>query len=333
MSTIITTKPRLDLKHKIALKPKFKGGEAIKKEKGVTACGYWIIVGIFVLIAVCVGILAAFKKDEKEERAEMEVGTSRYTRPKSTRHRCPTTDDKKEGFVRNLSEIYAKGNLHNPLVTDGQKIKKEFDKDYIVDLKKSAIYQESEMTRCRGGKKEKYEPGQYMNDEPADDTQEENQVDNTTIPEYDVDKTSNSGINDGAARKEEGRKCRGKFPSVQNIVVPDKHEIGEPVKGYATGNPRSNGLVPPTVFHGLKIDDRGEGVVSNVSKPIETFGPAISTNSRLAGSSMNIEPITGACFKKYDTDAFFENNSPFPPSLNIMGGEPLKMKYDVNNTM
>lgn len=219
-------------------------------------------------------------------------------------------EENKEGFVRSLHDIYAAAGREMPLTVEEKSV------DLKLPPRKDAIE--------IGQSKETFDEPQYADDDDA--------------PQYEVKKVSEVG-GKWTSDKTEGERARGKMVGSspfsasemkQRKVVPDDEvDIYEPVKGISTGNPRLNNKT----LGAIMIDDRGEGVNLGVSKPIETFGPAISTNSRLAGSSMNIAPITGACFKKYNTGSFFDNNSPEPPKLNILSGEPIPLKYNVNNTM
>lgn len=213
-----------------------------------------------------------------------------------------------EGFITNMSRLY--NGLPNPLMPDTKKVIDDFNKN---DKSKELI----------DGMKDKYLGG-IKNSDAAKKVANDIMNDMNAI---EINKASSSGINDGASRKLKGDKHKGKLNALRASIGPTKPT--QPVKGLSTGNPRFNNLS----LGSMAIDDRGEGVNLGVSNPIETFGPTIATNSRLAGSSMNITPLTGACFKKYNTDTFFENNTPLPPELNIMEGKPEILKYDVNNTM
>ena len=208
-----------------------------------------------------------------------------------------------------MSRLY--NGLPNPLMPNTKKVIDDFNKN---DKSKELI----------DSMKDKYLGGVKISDSTkkiANDIMDDN------VNNIEINKASSSGINDGASRKMKGDKHKGKLNALRASIGPTKPT--QPVKGLSTGNPRFNNLT----LGSMAIDDRGEGVNLGVSNPIETFGPTIATNSRLAGSSMNITPLTGACFKKYNTDTFFENNTPLPPELNIMEGKPETLKYDINNTM
>ena len=331
-----------------------KGGGCwsdIFKTEGPMKYGWCIIIGIVILSIICV--IVAMKTKDKRPHGPKFINMSqsqKYPTKKSSSSKSSSSsssrgrriagvsrrserfdeEEEREPFVRNLTEIYATANRYNPLVTDEEKIKSEYDGDYKIHPDQSYYNQEAQIGMKHEEKKEGFDNPQYAEEEDAEEQE---------IVQYEVPKASETGRNSGAERKATGEQRRGKLnrgsllapipDKEDDIEIGDRPEFTNPVKGISTGNPRLNNKMM-TAF---MIDDRGEGVNLGVSKPIETFGPAISTNSRLAGSSMNIEPITGACFKKYDTDTFFENNTPSPPKLNILEGEPLPLKYNVNNTV
>lgn len=135
---------------------------------------------------------------------------------------------------------------------------------------------------------------------------------------YQVNKATDTGINSNAERKRIGELNQSKLTTINKSVV-----------GMATGNPRFNN----NMIGSMMIDNRGEGFQTGEPPVIEGYSPTMSTNSRLAGSMMDIDGLTGTCFKKYDTSKFFENNTPFPPEMNIMNGKPEILKYAVNPTM
>lgn len=217
---------------------------------------------------------------------------------------------KQEGFITNMSRLYT--GLPNPLMPNTKKVIKDFNENN----KANDLYNSMKSSYLGGVIPNKASRDVYKTIENGDEP---------TMLE--VNKASESGINNGAQRKMNGDQYKGKLNVLRSTV--ERSKPMEPVKGLANGNSRFNNLS----LGSITIDDRGEGVNLGVSNPIETFGPTIATNSRLAGSSMNITPLTGACFKKYNTDDFFENNTPLPPILNVAEGKPKTLKYNTNNTM
>jgi hypothetical protein len=204
-----------------------------------------------------------------------------------------------ESFVNSLPMIYARSNGANPLMANKKQVYQDFRQNFNTEeLIKNA--NSSFM-------------GEYGFKHKLDN------VDNNVS---EVDKASETGKNDSAMRNMVGKLHNNRLSAMM------------PVKGLANGNSRFNGrMMAPLRMNPLTIDDRGEGVQPSAVPAAESFTPTISCNSRLAGSSMNIEALTGSCFKKYDTESFFENNTPFPPKLNIMEGGPKVLKYKVNDTM
>lgn len=218
-------------------------------------------------------------------------------------------ENEKESFVNNLSLVYARKNTKNPLMPNKARVYKQFadnfDSEALVEDAKSSFM---------GG-------FGFENKMLEKDSKNEENV------MLEVNKASDSGRSDGATRKLIGDMFNTKLSALYSSH--GGYSETQPVKGFSTANGRVNN----TMIGALTIDDRGEGVQPSEVPAVESFTPTISCNSRLAGSAMDIEALTGACFKKYDTETFFENNTPLPPKLNIMEGGPQILKYKVNDTM
>lgn len=112
------------------------------------------------------------------------------------------------------------------------------------------------------------------------------------------------------------------------------------VSGYSKANTRVNSNVTQGITLGasrdvdkltdVTIDDKGYGNAENfVYNGNDTA--AISSNSRLCGTSMDLNTIYGTMLKKYDVnDDFYKDNNPHHPELSLLKGKPLKLQYKPN---
>ncbi len=153
----------------------------------------------------------------------------------------------------------------------------------------------------------------------------------------DINKTSETAYRNGPLRKLMGEMMKNKNGMGCHTLPPT--EDSKP--GFAADNRFDNRMIPAIAprlqtlqkcAENMTIDDKGDISTQQINAQ-ETFCPGMSSNCRIAGSSMNITPLTGTCFKKFNTDKFFEDNTPYPPSLNVMEGEPETLKYKVNPNM
>ena len=307
-----------------------------KSKGGCAKCtiGSVIIIGIVIGIIICVIIGVMDSAKDKHLSCVSACGgvpasinatvmVPTHSTPISKAAEATEPAEKKESFIRSLSNIYARSKRPNPLLPFECRTRREFDDTHkhVNDLKKAFHKDISEMNETFDNE---MTYGGTEEDKTVEPRIRNEQEDNT----FDIQKSSESGLNDAAMRMAQGesyRRCKILPIQPQPKLPPST----QPVKGISTANGRLNNLM----MSSLVIDDKGEVISQGGCKPIESFSPTIANNSRLSGSSIDMGPITGACFKKYDTDTFFENNTPLPPKLNICKGEPLKLRYNANETM
>lgn len=183
----------------------------------------------------------------------------------------------------------------------------------------------------------KYIPKSEQNDYIGNG-RESNIIGNATPAEFtDINKTSETAYRNGPLRKLMGEMMKNKNGMGCHTLPPT--EDSKP--GFAANNRFDNRMIPAIAprlqtlqkcAENVTIDDKGDVSTQQMNSQ-ETFCPGMSSNCRIAGSSMNITPLTGTCFKKFNTDKFFEENTPYPPSLNVMEGEPETLKYKYNPNM